>query len=253
MKISFLNFVLSFLLCFPALSIAQMPLITDNTGTQGKSNGQIEISNGLGFHNEHRCVENSSEISPVFSYGLTDKSDFVVGFPFLNTKIYDDTTTNIMSGFSDLNIEFKYRFLEKNKISLAIKPGFSIPTGNYVKGLGSGKFSPSMFFITTLELEKMFLNGNIGYLRNENKCGDDLNIWHISFDADIKLSNEFHFVLNSGIEKNPDISDKTLPVFGLAGFYYNVNENCELSLGYKYGITQAETKHAFIYGLTLRF
>ena len=235
------------------ISFSQLPLITDNTGTQGKGNGQIEISNGVGFHNEHRCIENSSEVSPVFTFGIFDNTDAIVGYPFLFSTIQDDTSESKIAGFSDISLEVKYRFLQYEVISLAIKPGFSFPTGNYHEGLGSGRVSESFFLILTAEFSSMFINGNLGYLRNENKCGDALNIWHASVDIDYKLSNEFHFVLNSGIEKNPDTIVKTNPVFGLLGLYYCISENCEISLGYKHGFTKPETDHAFIYGLTLRF
>lgn len=80
-----------------------------------------------------------------------------------------------------------------------------------------------------------------------------LNIWLASVGADLSLSDEFHTVLNTGIEKNPNITETEAPVFGMAGFYYLINKNCEVSLGYKHGITRAETNHAFLYGLTLRF
>lgn len=248
---SVLLFLLLIISTFACL--AQLPLITDNTGTQGRGNGQIEFSNGVGFHNEHRCIENSSEFSPVFTFGIFDNTDFIVGYPFLNSRVQDDTSLSIVSGFSDFNMEIKYRLLQNKVISLAIKPGISFPTGNYIEGLGSGRFSESLFFIITAEFSSMYINGNLGYLRNENRCGDAINIWHASVDADFSLSNEFHFVLNSGIEKNPNLTVKTNPVFGLAGFYYFINDNCEISLGYKYGITKTETNHEFIYGLTLRF
>lgn len=81
------------------ISFSQLPLITDNTGTQGKGNGQIEISNGLAFHNEHRCIENSSEISPVFTFGIFDNTDFVVGYPFLNSSVQDDTSYQLYQDF----------------------------------------------------------------------------------------------------------------------------------------------------------
>lgn len=238
---------------FPLFASAQLPLITDNTGTQGTGNGQVEISNGVGYHNQHRCIENSSEISPVLTFGVFDNTDFVVGFPFLNTSVLDDNSTSIAAGFSDLFIDIKYRFFQNDKISLAFKPGVSFPTGNYDEGLGSGKFSESLFLIMTAGFPKMLINGNLGYLSNDNKCGDALNIWLASVGADLSLSDEFHMVLNTGIEKNPNINENTALVFGLAGLYYLINKNCEISLGYKHGITKAETNHAFLYGLTLRF
>ena len=242
-----------FFMVFPFVCFAQLPLITDNTGTQEKGNGQVEISNGVGFHNEHRCIENSSEILAVFTYGLFDNTDIVISYPFLFSRTQNDTSVSIVSGFSDINVEIKYRFIKYEKISLAIKPGISFPSGNYNEGLGSGKLSASFFLIATSEFPSMFINGNLGYLRNNNKCGDALNIWHASVDIDSKLSNDLRFVINSGIEKNPDISKNLNSVFGLVGLYYNLGEKCEISIGYKHGFTKAETDHAFIYGLTLRF
>jgi len=235
------------------ICFSQLPLITDNTGIQGKGNGQFEISNGVGFHNEHRCIENSAEISPVFTYGINNKSDIVLCYPFLFSTILNDTGETKSAGFSDLSIEVKCQFLKYKSISFAIKPGVTFPSGNYQDGLGSGKFSGTIFFIATAEFTSFIINGNLGYLRNENKCGDALNIWHASVDIDCKLSKEFHFVLNSGIEKNPDISVHTNPVFGLLGLYYCISDKCEISLGYDHDFKQGETNHSFIYGLTFRF
>lgn len=238
---------------FSDTCMAQLPLVTDNTGVQGKGNGQIEISNGLGFYNEHRCIKQSSEITPVFTYGINNTNDIVISYPFVFSTIIDDTGEIKTAGFSDINIEVKYLFYKNKKISFAAKPGISIPTGSFKDGFGSGKFSGSIFFISTLEFSSFFVNGNLGYLRNENKCGDALNIWHASIDVDYKLSDEFHFILNTGVEKDPDILATTNPVFGLLGLYYCINDNCEISLGYYHDFKKEETNHSFIYGLTLRF
>lgn len=243
-----LFYTLSSYTCF-----AQLPLITDNTGTQGKGKGQIEISNGFGFRNQHRCIENTSEVLPVLTYGFNDKCDFVLCYPFLFSSLSSDTSTTKIAGFSDLSIELKYRFYKGEHLSLGIKLGISFPTGNYNEGLGSGRASGTVFFIATAEYQLISINWNLGYLRNENLCGDALNIWHASFDVDKKLSKEFHFVFDIGAEKNPNPDDNNIPVFGLLGLYYCLNDNCEISLGYQHDFIKDETNHSFIYGLTLRF
>lgn len=240
-------------LTFSNVSFSQLPLITDNTGTLGKGKGQLELSNGLGFQSEHRCVENSTEIASVFTFGIIDNADLVVGIPFLFSSIQEDTFTSKVAGFSDMSIEIKYCFYNKKGISFALKPGISFPTGKYTEGLGSGKISGSTFLISTIDCSPLIINSNAGYIRNANKCGDALDIWHISLDVDYAVNNEVHIVANSGIEKNPDISDKTNPAFGLIGLYYLLNENCEISAGYKHGLSSSETDYAFIYGLTLKF
>lgn len=247
----FFAMALYFSLC--SNSFAQLPLVTDNTGTQGKGKAQIEISNGAGFNNAHRCVEHSTEVTPVITAGMNDKTDIVLSCPFIFSTVSGDTAETSFSGFSDICIEVKYCFWKKEKVSFAVKPGISFPTGNYKNGLGSGKFSESLFLISTFDFSKIVSNLNAGYLRNENRCGDAPDIWHISADIDYSASKNLHIVVNSGAEKCPDLLSKTPPVFALIGLYYFLNEDCELSIGYKKGITVTETNHAFIYGLTLRF
>lgn len=248
-----MKYIISLILYIPLYAKAQLPLISDNTGTQGKGNSQIELSNGIGYHNQHRCTETYSEFSGVYSYGVYEKTDLVISIPFINKSTLSDSVNTKTAGFSDLSLEIKYRFLSHEKFTLAIKPGLSVPTGDHESGLGAGKYSGSLFLISSLMVNSIIINCNTGYMQNNSRCGDATDIWHISVATDYSVSDNFHFVFNAGLEKNPDNTDSTLPAFGLLGFYYFINGNLELGAGYKNGLTSAETKHAFTYSLTIRF
>lgn len=245
--------IILLLLIIPFYASAQLPLITDNTGTQGKGNCQIELSNGLGYHNQHRCYQTISEISGVYTYGLAEKADIVLGIPFINVSTISDTAFSKAAGFSDVSIELKYRIVNCNNFSLAVKPGFSAPTGDEDQDLGAGKFSGSFFLISTVEISSILINANIGYLQNNNVCGSAKNIWHSSLAADYRANEKLHIVVNTGLEKNPEVNNDIPPAFALLGFYYFINDNFEIGAGYKNGITSAETKHSFTYSLTIRF
>ena len=235
------------------LSYSQLPLLTDNTNTAEKGNSQIELSNGVGYHNQHRCYQTISEISGVYTYGLFERADIVFGIPFINVSSVSDSILTKSSGFSDLSLEFKYRFLTCNKFSMAVKPGYSLPTGDKNEGLGAGKLSGSLFLVSTLKVNSFSFNYNLGYLQNNNKCGDARNLWHLSASADYWAGPDLHLVLNTGFEKNPDIIEKIPPAFGLIGFYYFIKKDFEIGAGYKNGLTKTETKHSFILSLTCRF
>lgn len=243
--------ILTFLI--PWAGIAQLRMITDNTGTQGQGKGQMEIINGLGFHAEHRCVKRRSEVIPVFSCGISEKTDVVIAYPFVYTSSAENSSMLVATGFSDHILELKFAFFEKQLFSLAIKPGVSVPTANYEQGLGSGRMSASLIFIMSTTFPRLCVNGNVGNLRNENNCGDALDIRHVSVDADYLLNPRYHLVLNAGIEKGPRPSSTSHPAFALLGFYYIITEQCEFSRAYKHGLTPTATNHAFIYGLTLGF
>lgn len=238
---------------FSVEGYSQLPLITDNTGTLGSGKSQIELSNGMGYENEHRCIENSTEIAPVFTIGLIEKLDLVFSCPFEFYSQQMDSTVNRISGFSDLGIEVKYCFFSRKVLSLAIKPGIYFPTGSYQRGLGSGKVGGSVFLITSFDVTPVMLNANIGYIRNENFCGDVTDIWHVSMDADYEVAKNTHLVINTGLERNPDPEDTIPPAFGMVGFYYLLSDECEISCGYKCGFTKPENDHSFVYGLTVRF
>lgn len=233
--------------------MCQLPFITDNAATLGKQIFQIELSNGIGFQNEHRCRENSNEISPVLTYGLLNNTDIILAFPYLFLNVYDDSGITKISGFTDLSFEIKYRIYKGSNISFAVKPGISFPTGESGLRLGSGKASGSFFFNTTYILSPITFNGNLGYMRNSNIHDDAHDIWHISLNADYSATDKLHLVANTGVEKNPDPANSSDPAFIMTGLYYFLNKDCELSTGYKHRLTVSETKHAFIFGLTLRF
>ncbi|HBG71021.1 MAG TPA: hypothetical protein DHV29_12770 [Bacteroidales bacterium] len=235
------------------ISIAQMPFITDDAGTQGSCNHQLEFSYGNDFDNTHRCTNNTVELAPVYTFGVVERIDVVIGYPFVFINEFEDSSISRISGFSDVGVEVKWRFLEHDKWALAIKPGFSLPTGNSALGLGNGKLGYSGFLISTMTFGKLAINTNAGYIRNENLHGDAKDIWHASAGFDFAATEILHFAFNGGAEKNPDVQSDTPSAFGLVGLYYFLSDDNELAFGYKCGLTEVECDHSFIVGLTLRF
>ncbi|MCX8031312.1 MAG: transporter, partial [Thermodesulfovibrionales bacterium] len=152
------------------VSFAAHPLITDDTGTQGKGKFQVEINSE--FFREKEKIdgisfkETGGEIATVLSYGLADNVDIVLGVPYQWFKVKEDgITIEKESGISDVSVEFKWRFFEQESLSFAIKPGFTLPTGDDKKGLGAGKATYSLYLIVTKEIEPFAFHLNAGYIR----------------------------------------------------------------------------------------
>ena len=57
------------------------PLITDDTGTQGKGKFQIEINYEFSHESSGGLRENVHEMETVLSSGIVDTVDLVVGLP----------------------------------------------------------------------------------------------------------------------------------------------------------------------------
>ncbi len=242
-------FIFVFLFVTSVRSFAAHPLITDDTGTQGKGRFQLELNAEYKVEKEDGSTEKVFDFTPTLSYGIAETLDLVIGLPYQQIKI-DSFKEN---GLGDLEVQAKWRFYEKDGLSLALKPGISFPTGDEDKGLGTGKTSYSLFFIATKELKPVNVHLNLGYIRNENKFDERKNIWHASFAGEMEVSEKLKLVANVGAETNPDRSSNTAPSFALLGFIYSINDNVSIDFGYKYGLTKPETDSSYLFGIAIKF
>lgn len=244
------------------VSFAAHPLITDDTGTQGKGKFQLEINGEYGYDKEKveevTIKETVSEFAAAFSYGVLDNIDAVIVLPYQWNKAKEDSeVVSVEKGISDISFEVKWRFYEADGLSLALKPGLSLPTGNEDKGLGNGRISYGLTFITTKEAEPWAFHLNLAINRNEYKLDDrDANrkdIWHASLASEVEIVKDLKLVANIGIEKNPDKSSSTDPAFILGGLIYSVSENLDLDFGVKFGLNNPETDRTLLAGMAVRF
>lgn len=234
-------------------SFAAHPLITDDTGTQGKGKFQIEAAYEFAHEESGGVTEQAHQIEAVLSYGIIDSVDVMIGIPYQFLRAEAGGVTVDEDGFSDLGLEVKWRFWECQGTSFAIKPGISFPTGNDDRGLGTGKVVGSLFLIATQEIEPMVFHFNAGYIRNENSFDERENIWHVSAAAEYGAAEWITLVGNIGMEGNAERGEDTPAAFILGGLILPVNEDLELSLGVKAGLTRPEADIAATTGITYRF
>ncbi|MCE5210159.1 MAG: transporter [Deltaproteobacteria bacterium] len=255
----FLRGILYFILLLVACpSWAAHPLITDDTGTQGKGKFQMELNGQYDWDdedNEGVSVEAYGwEAAATLSYGIAENVDLVLSMPYLwgkaeenDVKVYDE------NGIGDLVLETKMRIIEKNGFSLALKPGIIFPTGDDEKGLGVGQISGQIFLIASQELGSWAFHTNLGYIRNENDADEHKDIWHASLAGTFEIIKDLTLVANIGIERNPDDAVKDDPAFLIGGIIYSITENLDVDLGVKFGLTEPETDISALAGVAFRF
>lgn len=244
---------------------AAMPLVTDDTGTQGAGHSQIEIGVESATNKETEAGVSykltGGATSATLTYGLTDKIDLIAGMPWEwytvkenGLKVADE------NGIGDLALQIKWRFYEipDSGFSLALKPGITLPTGDENKGLGTGKISSNVTLIATREAKLATFHVNLGYSRNAYKL-DEIsessrkNIWHASMASELNVTDKLRAVADIGIETNPDKESDTDPAYILGGLVYAVNDNTDLDIGIKGGLNDAETDTTLLAGVTMRF
>ncbi|MCL5238768.1 MAG: transporter [Nitrospirae bacterium] len=240
-------------LLWSGLAFAAHPLITDDTGTQGKGKCQLELNGEYGHENENGIVESTTNIATALTYGIVDNIDVVLGIPYQYIRIRDSESTARHDGISDVSIDLKWRFYEKDGLSFALKPGITLPTGDDERGLGAGRTTYGLYFITTREMKPWAFHLNLGYRRNENKLNQRKDIWHASLAGETGVAKDLKAVVNIGVERNPGEETTTHPAFILGGFIYSLNEQLDIDAGVKAGLNKAETDYSLLAGLTYRF
>jgi hypothetical protein len=235
------------------LSFAAHPLITDDTGTQGKGRFELEIAYEFEHEDNDGVEEDLHQTLFTVSYGIIDSMDLVVGIPVQHIRAKEAGVTSTEAGVADLVLEVKWRFFEKDNFSFAIKPNLSLPTGDDSRGLGSGEVGGGAFFIATAEFEPWTFHFNAGYGRAENTADEREDIWHVSLASEFGATQWLTLVANVGVEENSDRASDTPLAFIIGGAVFPITENVDLDLGLKGGLTDPESDFALLTGATFRF
>jgi len=245
-----------FMLMLPGVCLAAHPLITDDTGTQGKGKPQLELNYEYAHEDTDGVRESLHLAQAVLSYGIIDTVDLVVSLPYLFISTKQAGLKTNVNGISDITAEVKWRFYENEcGFSLAMKPGVSIPSGDDKKGLGAGKVGASLFLVATQELDPFTFHFNAGYGRNASTADEEqeTDLWHFSLATEYSVCRWLKLVANVGVERNPDKSDATPVAFVLGGVIIPLTDRMDLDVGVKRGLSEPESDFGMLAGVTLRF
>ena len=246
------------LLLMACPSWAAHPLITDDTGTQGKGKFQLELNGQYDWDKEDdegvSVKATGGQAAATLSCGIVENVDLVFSLPYLWGKEKDDDITVYdENGIGDATFEVKWRLFEKDGFSLALKPGITFPTGDEDKGLGTGKLGGHILLIGSKELGSWAFHANLGYIRNENDTDEQKDIWHASLAATYEVIKNLKLVADVGVERNTDDDANDDPVYIIGGVIYSINDNFDVDLGVKGGLSKSDTDLSLLAGVTFRF
>lgn len=240
-------------LCLPAPAFAAHPLITEDTGTQGRGRFQLELIAELGHEEERGVVEEGFDRAAVLSYGLRDNLDLILTIPHTRHVVKGDGLRTTDQGLGDVGLDAKWRFFEKNGISVAVKPGLTFASGDEDKGLGAGELNWSAFLVTSFENDPWGYHIHLGYMRNRNVQGERNVLHHTSVALTYALRDDWLLVADLGTFTTPDPGFDENTSFLILGAIYSVTDDLDLDFGIKRGVSEPETDVTWLLGLAWRF
>ncbi len=241
----------------PAAAWAALPLITDDTYTQGKGKFQLEagvVYNGDNSLEDGIAIkETDYAFFSTLTYGITDRVDVFISLFYEWLHVHTEGSNTTTGGISDTALGVKWRLFEKNRLSFAVKPLMIIPTGNEDKGLGTGRTRYGAYFILTKEFDPWAIHANLGYIRNENKIDERSDLWQVSLATTYEMVKNLKLCADIGVMTNTDKTSEVEPSYLLVGLIYSAKNNVDISLGVKFGLNEPAMDWAILPGVTYRF
>ena len=233
--------------------MAAHPLITEDTGTQGQGKCQLELTAERSQDEAGATRTETLETAAILSYGVREDTDLIVALPQKRVNTDTGSTSVTESGPGDIALDLKWRFFQKANLSFALKPGITLPSGDETKGLGTGKTTYGLQFVTSVDMLSWGFNLHLGYTRNRNVADERQNLQHISFDLWRGISEKLLLALDTVMDTNTNRTSGTSPAFTILGLIYSPREDLDLDLGIKKGLTAPEMDSSLLGGITLRF
>jgi len=237
----------------PLSARAAHPLITEDTGTQGQGNFQLELTS------EHTTLRESGAnqllvlTTTAFSYGVVDSVDVILTVPHLRLGQSVANGTPGAQGLTDLGLDVKWRFYEKENLSFAFKPGMTFPTGDDTRNLGTGRHTWSAYVTASYETAPWTWLLHLGHVHHNNTFSERVDIWHASGAVVRQVGETLKLMLDIGIDTNTDRSAEADPVFLVTGFIFTPRRNVDIDVGYRMESTDSLRARTLLAGLTLRW
>jgi len=225
---------------------AAHPLITEDTGTQGVGNAELQ----LGFSWTRDGGDRTFSFQPQLSYGVLPTLDIIVQPQWLSVRAADTGTSN---GFGDTLLDVKWRFYGDAPLSFAVRAGATFPTGQGNLGDLNGKPSAHALLVATLDATPFTVDGNIGYVRNPTIPSLRTDLYHASAATVFAANESLSLVADTAFDSNPVPDRATWPGVFLGGVIYTLQPGLDVDVGYQVRLNHAAPAQQWLLGITYRW
>ncbi len=221
---------------------AAHPLATEDTGTQGA--GNLEIENGLS--RARAGGASAFAYQPQLSWGLTPSFGAIVQPSWLRGA-------DGSRGLGDTNLDAKWRFYGEAPWSLGVRAGLALASNQHAMGLPKGDVSAHALLVATYDAAPFTVHANLGLARNPQGSGQ--RPWQPSASAALMWALDERLILtvDAGTSADPDPARKAWPATLLAGAIYTLKPGLDLDIGYQLSARAQPASKVWLLGLTYRF
>jgi len=218
---------------------AAYPLITEDTGTQGKEGWQLEGTSEVATLQGGRVTSDNL----VLNYGVTDSADLQFVLPWYSGDI---------QGVGDQQINLKWRFFERGPFTMGVKPSLLLPGGDPQKGTGTGELNWAVTLIGGYQVGNFAVHADALYQRNKNTFSARDPLSHVSAGVLYRLGS-VQLVADFTRETSLDPANDEAARYNVVGVIWTVRPDFGLGMGYKTGGGGTSLDHSWLFGAAVRW
>ena len=226
-------------------AFAGHPMLSEDTGTQGTSNWELE----LGYAWIRSGADRSFLFQPQLSYGLSPTFDLILQPSWMTMEA---TPGGRVRGLGDTNLDAKWRFYGAAPWSLGIRAGLGLPTAQRGLGLPNGDVSAHAILVATADLTPFAFDANLGLSYVPGDARQRSEQYHLSAAATYTANERLFLVLDVAADSNPDLASGAYQAVALLGVIYTVHPGLDVDVGYRGRVSAVGPVHQWLLGITFR-
>ena len=221
------------------------PMMTEDTGTQGTGNAELE----LGYAQSTSGSGGASLFQPQLSYGVTPALDLIVQPAWQSVA---GGAGGRVHAFGDTNLDVKWRFMGASPWSLGVRAGLVVPTSQEGLGIPHDRVAAHAVLVGTADLTPVTLNANLGMARAPTDAGGRTDLYHASLAALYSVNEKLFLLADAAADTNPLSTGSTWQGTLLTGLIYTLRPGLDLDAGYRARLTPVGPAQQWLLGITFR-
>lgn len=235
------------------LAGAAHPLLTEDTGTQGRGGFQLELTLDRSRDRPAGAEVREQVATAVLSYGVREDVDLQFSLPRAWQHTLDAGGRHAARGALDASLDIKWRFFERDALSFGLKPGLTLPTGDKDRGFGTGRITWGALLILSYEPGPWAFHAHAGYRRHDNALDQRTALRHLSGAVTYKAAERLKLVADLSADDSPDRHDGSSLRYRIFGLIYSPTPVLDFDAGLKLGQGRGATDRAAQFGATWRW
>ena len=229
---------------FIQVAYAEHPLISEDIGTLGVGVNQIELNTD--WLKDGRTKSRVGSLT--LMRGVAEDLDVYINTP---------ATLSGPSGVDDIDLGFKWRFLEADNFFMGIRPELRLASGDQQKELGDGKSGAALTFVTQYELGGFTWLFNLGSERHRfsdpTRAALQREYVNKTSLATLYAINKQWTVLADVGKQSHALKSEKSPEAIVFGVIYHLDDDADMDIGYKKALNHTEVDRQIGVGVTWRF